>query len=224
MIDLKNLAKSDPVTRNVEKEKGLEDTEHSPMDPPNAYEQPGKLKVDFESMEKPLLTFVDEHKNALTHIENFEKALVEFKSNGFNVDNKINEVFGDFFKFFDNELLPHNHKEEKVLFPLLNKRLIEAGEHSVGEKPITAIDIMEDDHVKFIQLGALTFNFLGLATRLRDDSSRIFVLDTAYENGRELIELLKLHIYREDYTLFPLAQKYLTKEEFEVIEIEMQKH
>ena len=118
-------------------------------------------------------------------------------------------------------MLAHNNKEEKVLFPILHKKLLEAGEHSVGAVPMTAIDVMEDDHVKFIQLGALSFNLLGLATRLKDEASRIFVLDTAYENARELVELLKLHIYREDYTLFPLAQKYLSKEEFESIEKEM---
>lgn len=222
MIDLKKLSKSDPVKRNVEK--GLEQIEHTPMDPPSAYEQPGKIKTAFEDLEKPIQTFVDEHKNALIQIEDFEKALVQFKTNGYKVDEKINEIFGRFFKFFDEDLLPHNDKEEKVLFPILHKKLIEAGEHSTGEKPVTAIDVMEDDHVKFIQLGALSFNLLGLATRLKDEGSRIFVLDTACENARELIELLKLHIYREDYTLFPLAQKYLSKEEFLDIEEEMHKH
>lgn len=222
MIDLKKLAKNDPVKRNVDK--GLEQVEHTPMDPPAAYEQPGKLKVSFENMDQPLRTFVDEHAQALLTIDAFEKALVQFKANGYKVDHQINEIFSAFFKFLDEELLPHNDKEEKVLFPVLQKKLLEAGEHSVGEKPITAIDIMEDDHVKFIQLGALSFNLLGLATRLKDEGSRTFVLDTAYENARELVELLKLHIYREDYTLFPLAQKYLSKEEFEAIEIEMRKH
>lgn len=222
MIDLKKLAKIDPVKRNVEK--GLEQVEHTPMDPPAAYEQPGALKIAFENMDKPLQTFVEEHKIAIQQVEAFEKALVQFKTNGYKVDQKINEIFGGFFKYFDEELLPHNSKEEKTLFPILNKRLLDAGEHSTGEVKITAIDVMEDDHVKFIQLGALAFNFLGLATRLKDEGSRIFVLDTAYENARELIELLKLHIYREDYTLFPLAQKYLSKEEFENIENAMHKH
>ncbi len=219
---IKKLQVSEPVKKNVEK--GLEDTEHSPMDPPAAYDQPGKMNISFDTMNKSLLEFVDEHKIAMKQVDDFEKALVQFKTTGYKVDNKINEIFGIFFKYFDEELLAHNDKEEKVLFPLLKERLIEAGEHSKGETKLTAIDVMEDDHVKFIQLGTLAFNFLGLATRLKDEGSRIFVLDTAYENARELIELLKLHIYREDYTLFPLAQKYLSKEEFETIEKEMHQH
>jgi hemerythrin-like domain-containing protein len=219
---LKKLQQTEPVKRNVEK--GLEDSEHSPMDPPSAYEQPGTLNMAVGEMDKSILEFVDEHKVAMKQVEDFEKALVQFKTTGYKVDQKINEIFGNFFKYFDEELLPHNDKEEKALFPILNKRLIEAGEHSKGETKLTAIDVMEDDHVKFIQLGALAFNFLGLATRIKDDTARIFILDTAYETARELIELLKLHIYREDHTLFPLAQKYLSKEEFEEIESKMHKH
>lgn len=105
----------------------------------------------------------------------------------------------------------------------MNKKLIAAGEHSKGGKAVTAIDVMEDDHIKFIQLGALAFNLLGLSTRINDDRSRIFVLDTAYETSRELIELLKLHIYREDVTLFPIAQKLLSEEEWKELQIEMLK-
>lgn len=216
MLDLKALSQKDPVKRNVDK--GLEQLEHTPMDPPPAYEQPGKLDAKEKLSEPSILTFVDEHKEALRHIAEFETALVKFKSLGYKLDTGINTAFGSFFRFLDEELLPHNNKEEKTLFPVLQKRLLEAGEHSTGEQPLTAIDVMEDDHVKFIQLGALTFNLLGLATRLKDEGSRLFVLDTAYENARELIELLKLHIYREDYTLFPLAQKYLSPQEFKELE------
>ena len=165
---------------------------------------------------------MDEHEGVLKVITEFEKGIVAYKTNGYKLTKKINESFKKFFKCLDEELLPHNRKEEKVLFPILNKKLIQAGEHSKGAKPVTAIDVMEDDHVKFIQLGALAFNLLGLATRMADVRSRIFVLDTAYETSRELIELMKLHIYREDVTLFPLAQKYISKEEFETLHKEME--
>ena len=69
--------------------------------------------------------------------------------------------------------------------------------------------------MKFIQLGALVFNLLGLAPRLHDPRSQQYVYDVAYNNGKELVELLRLHIFREDHTLFPLAQKYLSEEEME---------
>ncbi len=218
---LKKLQRQDPVKK--QEEKGLEQQEDSPMDPPNAYEEPGKITMNKEDMSYSIKIFMDEHEEVLKVIEEFEKGIIEYKTNGYKLKKEINESFSKFFKCFDEELLPHNRKEEKVLFPILNKKLIAAGEHSKGEKQVTAIDVMEDDHVKFIQLGALAFNLLGLATRMADERSRIFVLDTAYETSRELIELMKLHIYREDVTLFPLAQKYISKEEFSVLQKEMEK-
>ena len=220
-LDLKKLQKSEPVKK--QSEKGLDDEEDSPMDPPNAYEEPGKIAMQKEDRSASINIFMQEHEAVLKVVEEFEKGIIEYKTNGYKLTKGINDSFAKFFKCFDDDLLPHNRKEEKTLFPILQNKLILAGEHSKGAKKITAIDVMEDDHVKFIQLGALAFNLLGLATRMIDDRSRIFVLDTAYETSRELIELIKLHIYREDETLFPLAQKYISEMEFEELLKEMEK-
>ncbi len=221
MITVRELKKTDPVTK--QQEKGLDQQEDSPMDPPAAYEEPGKIDMKRENMCTSLQTFMNEHEAVLKVVTAFEKGLVEYKTNGYKLTNEINEAFGNFFKCLDDDLLPHNRKEEKILFPILNQKLIDAGEHSKGHKLVTAIDVMEDDHVKFIQLGTLAFNLLGLSSRIADERSRIFVLDTAYETSRELIELLKLHIYREDVTLFPLAQKYISVDEFDTIQQQMEK-
>lgn len=217
--ELKRLQKQDPVKK--QEEKGLEQQEESPMDPPNAYEEPGRVDMNMDNASETVKILMEEHAHVLKIIEEFEKGIVEYKSNGYKLNKEINGAFSKFFKCLDDELLPHNRKEEKVLFPLLNKKLIAAGEHSKGAKLVTAIDVMEDDHVKFIQLGALAFNLYGLATRMADERSKIFVLDTAYETSRELVELLKLHIYRENVTLFPLAEKYISEEEFIALNKEM---
>jgi hemerythrin-like domain-containing protein len=199
-------------------EKGLEESENSPMDPPDALSEEHTLKNKNEKFEPLLQLFADEHQAALEKIQLFENAVTEFKNLDYKYSEKINRTFGEFFEFFDQKLLIHNAKEEKSLFPLLHQRLIESGEHSGEAKPVTGVDIMEDDHVKFIQLGALTFNLLGLATRLPDETSRMIVNDVAYHNARELIEILRLHIFREDNTLFPLAQSLISPEEFESLE------
>jgi hemerythrin-like domain-containing protein len=41
----------------------------------------------------------------------------------------------------------------------------------------------------------------------------------AYQNSLELIEMLRLHIYREDETLFQLAHQLITSEEFDEMNI-----
>ncbi len=192
------------------------------MDPPEAYDPNYAIAdVDLESMDEGLKSLINEHKEVISELENFETSLISFKAEGFRMTKEINESFAGFFSFFDNDILVHNRKEERHLFPILHQRLIESGEHSKEEIPKTSVDLMEDDHVKFIQLASLTFNILGLAVRLPDKHSQMLTYDVAYNTGIELVELLKLHIYREDNILFPLAQKLLTKAEFSKIEEKM---
>ncbi|MCO6499242.1 MAG: hemerythrin domain-containing protein [Vicingus serpentipes] len=217
----KRLKEIDPVKGNPLKDEADISSENSPMDPPEAYAEPTVNQITDEELDESLRIFKEEHKEATAVIEKFEKALISFKEKAYQLDDSINEGFKAFFEFFDDELLPHNRKEEKTLFPILHQKLLENDEHSPGDNPMTAIDMMEDDHVKFIQLGTLTFNLLGLAPRFRDEQARTFTYDVAFNNGLELVEMLKLHIFREDTTLFPLAQKYLTKEEFNNVIKEM---
>ncbi len=71
---------------------------------------------------------------------------------------------------------------------------------------------MEDDHIRMLQLAAISFNLFGLVTRIPDEGSRIVILDLAVEQSKALIEMLKLHIFREDNVVFPMANKYLSTE------------
>jgi hemerythrin-like domain-containing protein len=217
----KRLNEIDPVKGNPEKEISIQEDELSPMDPPDAYSNYAKIELDNTALNESLMLLKKEHEEVIVVLDIFEKALTQFKELNYELNDEINDGFKKFFDFFDNELLPHNRKEEKTLFPILQKALLANNEHGTGENPITAVDIMEDDHVKFIQLGSLVFNFLGLAPRLRDAQSRIFTYDVAFNNAKELIELIRLHIFREDNTLFPLAQKFISPEDFKTLTLEM---
>ncbi len=212
-----DLKKTDPITRLVEK--GIEaETETSPMDPPEAYDENYTVSdVDTKNFQQNLQSLINEHKEVTVELEKFESSLISFREGGFQMTQEISDSFSSFFDFFDNHIVVHNRKEERHLFPILHQRMIDSGEHSKEPIPKTAVDLMEDDHIKFIQLATLTMNLLGLAYRLPDKNSRALTLDLAYHNGIELIELLRLHIFREDKTLFPLAQKLLSPEELDLI-------
>jgi hemerythrin-like domain-containing protein len=208
----KKLKDEDPIIRTVEKSD--DSSELSAMDPPSAYDNErivGKVEGEMDTFLNDLIL---EHKEVTEETNLFDAALSKFRDSGFAFTREIDNAFNRFFTYFDDHILTHNRKEEKVFFQLLHKRLIESGEHGTGEEPSTAIDLMEDDHVKFIQLAALSFNLLGLGTRLRDLESRTITYDLAFNTGRELVELLRLHIFREDQTLFPLAQTLLSEEDF----------
>lgn len=209
-MDFKEQQKIDPVEQQGEK-----DTQHlelSPMDPPDAYSPPSVEEVPYEEMHVILQEFIDEHEEIKKALTTFEETLIAIQNKG--ITRKADEKLREFFHFFDHEFIPHDHREEKELFPLLAKRLVENGEHSNGPTPTTAVDMMEDDHIKVIQQVAVIFNFFGLMARLPDERSRLLVLDAAIEQGKAFVELLQLHIFRENSIVFPLAHKYISSDEF----------
>lgn len=220
MVDLKEINNQDPIKRMVEKESGLE--EYSPMDPPDAYSPPVIDAIPYEEMHTCLQRFIDEHTQAKKELEVFEASLIAFKQSGWKRDRDIEKYFSAFFTYMDNQMVKHHLKEEKVLFPLLQTKLIEHEEHSKGKFPKTAIDILEDDHLKIMQHLTLMFNFISLATRLPDLNSRAITFDVAAEQGFTLIELLKLHIFREENVVFPKANKYISVAEFDEMQIQIE--
>jgi len=212
MIDLKNANRVDPLKRIVEKETGT--NEFSPMDPPDAFSPPTIDAVPYEEMHPCLQKLVDEHRAVSKELAEFEKALIDFKAGGWTLNKEIRVKFSNFFFFMDEVLTKHHLKEEKILFPLLEKRLVENHEHSQGRFSKTAIDMLEDDHVKIMQHMALMFNLLALGTQLPDATSASLTFDVACDQGFKLVEVLRLHIFREDNVVFSKAQKYITPDEF----------
>lgn len=213
MDDLQNSSGDDPLKRMVEKQTDQE--EFSPMDPPDAYDPPQLEAIPYEDMHPFLQKLRDEHKTYIAKLEAFEEALLRIQENG--MDKGTEEKLSEFYHFFDNEILRHSQREDKILFPLLHQRLIEKGEHSQGADSTTAINVLEDDHVEAIQLAAISFNFFGLAVRLPNPESQIIVLDAAINQCKTLIEHLRLHIFREDNVVFTQAHKYISTEEFGIM-------
>jgi hemerythrin-like domain-containing protein len=218
MLDLKNYKEQDPLKRMVEKDSGGE--EMSPMDPPEISDS-SVLPTNYEAYHACLKQLAYEHKEFSSRLEEFEKAILFFKENGLQQQEEIKNSINNFFSYMDNTILLHNKKEEKYLFYKLNERLNAKEIYSGNESSNTVVDIMEDDHSKLIQSSALAFNLLGLATRLPDQNSRLIVLDIAIEQSLAMIELLKLHIYREDHIVFDLANEHLTKDELDQLEKQM---
>lgn len=199
-------------------ENGLEGTAlSSPMDPPQAFHLEGIEKVPYAEMADPLRSLIDEHRAYVAVLDGLETALIDLKNRHWAMDEGLSKGFREFFHFIDEETVRHNAKEEKALFPILRKKLIAVGECSPGDKPSTAIDIMEDDHAKVMQSGCLVFNLLGIAARLKDAESRNTVFQIAYDQGREIIETMRLHIFKENEVLFPRAQKLLSANEMEYV-------
>jgi len=211
----KRLKETDPVVPGAGKD--LTSIENSPMDPPDAYEG-GVEGQEKTELPEALKQFTNRFPEINKILDALEKEFGEFVTGGYQFTEGFNSALTTFFKFYDDDLLPFLQLEQKTLFPILHQKLMKSGEHSPAEDPKTAVDIMEDDYVKTIQLGTLLFNFLGLSSRLRDEQARMFVLETAGGNARELIELVRLNIFRKENVLYPLAVKTLSEEEMEELQ------
>lgn len=211
---------SDKIKRIVEK--SAQDEDMSPMNPPDYFHAPSKIEeVPYDQLPSPIRKLVEEHKQAIQHLEKFQNALVQFKESGFKYTPELSATLKEFFNFFDNQLIPHHQKEDKFLFPLLEKYLLKSGEHSKymsNHQYETSIDVMEDDHMKMLQVGSLIFNLLGIYVRIPDNVSRNLIADVVFNKGMEFIDLLRVHIYQEENILFPQSVKSLSKEEFASVE------
>lgn len=204
----------DQLKRFVEKNSG---EELSPFDPPDAYDPQNIEPVIYDELHPFLKKLVDEHTVFTNVLNGFEEALIKWRNNNWVFDKEIDEKFKNFFAFIDENVPVHNHKEEKELFPLLQKKLIEIGEHNSKDSSLTGINIIEDEHIKVAQAAAIVFNFLGLGSRLPDQRSKEITFQAAFEQGIAIIETMKLHIFREENILFSQAMKLFGEEEFELL-------
>ncbi len=217
-MNTQTLSQRDPLSKQAKR--GANGVDLSPMDPPQAYAPPAMEQVSLEEMHPFLRRFSEEHALFMAELDRFEGAILSIQKSGYTKE--LDGQLRHFFHFFDQDFASHSRREEVFLFPLLGERLISDGEHSpIGTPtalPKTAIDVMEDDHFKAIQLAAVVLNFMGLSFRLPDEHSKLLVLDAALEQGKALVELLRLHIFREDNLVFPSAHRLISQVEFDRME------
>ncbi len=210
MLDLKKLNERDPLKRLVEKQTDQE--EFSPMDPPDAFSPPAQEALRREDLPPLLTTLVEQHDGMRTALAAFEDALHHLKESRLPITSSVRRNIQQFFQYLDNQILPHQRTEEALLFRPLQPLLLEKGDHSRGQQPVTAVDLLEDDHLKMMQLAAVTFNLMGLVHQLPDPTSQTITLQAAIDQGMVLVEMLRLHLFREEHVLFPLAVRYLQPE------------
>ncbi|MCZ7603192.1 MAG: hemerythrin domain-containing protein [Melioribacteraceae bacterium] len=214
MSNINKGIKDDPIRRFVEKDSG---EEMSPFDPPDAFDPQNIEPVPYEELHPFLKKLADEHTAFSDILSGFEEALIKWRENNWQFDEEIDEKFKNFFEFIDEKVPAHNQKEEKDLFPLLNKKLIEIGEHNSKDSSLTGISIMEDEHIKVAQAAAIVFNFLGLGSRFPDQRSKEITFEAAFDQAIAIIETMKLHIFREENILFSQAMKLFDKNEFDAL-------
>lgn len=205
----------EPLKRYVEH--GVDAPPCSPMDPPEAKGDPSVEQIPLESLVPPLRELMEEHQEYERVLNVFEKSLMELKKNAWRFTPEISNGLKRFFQFQDERVIGHHRKEEKCVFPFLREKFLASGEHSPTGKPVTPVEVMEEDHLELGQSACLVFNLLGLAPRLEDEKSRNVLFDHAFNLGQEFVERMRLHIYKENTVIFPLSQQLIAEDEWDII-------
>jgi hemerythrin-like domain-containing protein len=178
---------------------------------PNA-EEKTEIEMDeipYEDMHPYLQERIDKHRAYTKELNAFEEAIAMIESG--KVDREVDEKLRQFFTYFDDQIVSHNQEGEKYLFIRVSKKM-------TADEDFNVMDFLETDHGKSIQMAAIAFNMLALFSRIPDEKSRFIILDVALKQAKELLELLRVHIYREDTMIFPYAQRNFTNEELTEIQ------
>ena len=143
----------------------------------------------------PIAQFMQEHDEMLVHLSSLNKATTSLSQHGFSVDafNKVTAAL----RFIEDEVGVHNKREEEALFPVLERYV---------EGPTR---LMREDHKN------LKKEYLKLrqaASRLnKRKESKTAALDLE-TTAKGIVQRLVNHIHKENHILFPLVQKFMTKD------------
>ena len=131
----------------------------------------------------------------LMHLSSLNKATSAIAEHGFSVDafNRINGAM----HFIEDEVGVHNKREEEALFPVLERYV---------EGPTK---LMREDHKylkkEFVKVQRLVRK---LDSKKLDQSVAVELETTA----KAMVQRFVNHIHKENHILFPLVQKFLTKD------------
>lgn len=212
--ELAYLQTIDPVKKQAEVDASDRGGQHSPMSPPEAHSPPCNVKVNYQDMHPFLKQFIDEHNELKAKMDSFQVVLRDLSLNQ-NVIGTTDKTIKTFFHEFMKEFTLHNQREEKILFPVLGQRFLQIGEHSRTNNPITPIDVMEDEHKEAFKVVTECVCIWDLVQKVFDPPSQAILIRTFIRKSNTLLEMMRLHIYREDDIVFSLAQRHLTAEELD---------
>lgn len=210
--ELAYLQKVDPVKKQAEVDASERGGQYSPMSPPEAHRPPCNVKVEYENMHPYLKLFVDEHNELKRRMDGFQVVLRDLSLN-LDIFGNVDKTIRTFFQEFMKEFTVHNEREEQVLFPVLAQRFLQIGEHSRTNNPITPIDVMKGEHKEAFKVATECICIWDLTQKIFDPPSQAILMRTFIRKANTLLEMMRLHIYREDDIVFSLAQKHLTTDE-----------
>ena len=148
----------------------------------------------------PIAQLLQEHNDALIQLKNLNHAVQAFAQDGYTT--KQFRTIRAALRFIEEEVSVHNLKEEKALFPVLERYV---------EGPTR---LMRQDHRR------LKKGFYRLSEAINEvnvNRDSFAAIRRLRKVTNDVIQMFVNHIHKENYILFPLVQRFLSKEELREI-------
>jgi len=144
----------------------------------------------------PIALLMKEHEDALLKLQQLKKAAAELKRKGYS-----ERTFKSLLKaveYVDQEVRHHNRHEEDALFPIVERYV---------DGPTA---VLREDHARMAKIyRKLHYSIKALRDNTDDRIARLELCDSA----EEIVQLMVNHIHKENHILFPMIQRFCTKEE-----------
>jgi hemerythrin-like domain-containing protein len=148
----------------------------------------------------PIALLMKEHEEALNKLHRLKKDAQDLKKKGYS-----EKTFKSLLKtveYVDEEVRVHNKHEEDALFPVVERYV---------DGPTA---VLREDHAKMAKIyKKLHYSIKALKENHEDSTSRLELCDSA----EEIVQLMVNHIHKENQILFPMIQRFCTKEEIREI-------
>ncbi len=145
----------------------------------------------------PIDILIHEHEAGLTQLEKLNSAAQYILRTGFSPE-KFGEIT-EAIQYIETKIRDHYEKEEKFLFPLLERHIA------------TTPKVMMDEHRE------LWKTVQCIRQNVEDiEEGRIYAstVKEMLQAAGQLYQLFQSHIAKENMVLFPMARKLLTPEEY----------
>jgi len=138
------------------------------------------------------------------------ESLVEAQKSDWSWDATRRESFAQVVHFYEEVVLGHIQKEEKVLFPALEGFL----PHDMGP-----LAVLRGEHREIASLFRRLCEVGGMLALGRGDAPLVEEFERV---ARSTIQITRDHIYKEDRVLFPMVARFLSTERDEYLLGEME--
>ena len=144
----------------------------------------------------PIALLMKEHDEALRNLQQLKKSAADLKKKGFST--KTFTALRRAVAYVDEEVRVHNRHEEEALFPVVERYV---------DGPTA---VLREDHHRMAKIYRKLSHSIKV---LEENTADKTALRELADSSEEIVQLMVNHIHKENHILFPMIQRFCTKEE-----------